>query len=128
MTIRSGCDLRHRHARQRAAAPETSDGTVKVLVEGTARAKIASFTDRTDFHEANAVVLHEPEEEEIEVEALARSVVSDFENLRQAEQEDIAEVVGAASQIDDYSKLADTVASHLAIKIPRSRRCWPRCP
>ena len=56
------------------------DGTVKVLVEGTARARIDSFTDREDFHEARATVLHEPEEEEIEVEALARSVVSDFEN------------------------------------------------
>jgi ATP-dependent Lon protease len=93
------------------------DGTVKVLVEGTSRAKIASFTDRDDFHEANAVVLVEPDEEEIEVEALARSVVSDFENYVKLNKKISPEVVGAASQIDDYSKLADTVASHLAIKI-----------
>jgi ATP-dependent Lon protease len=56
------------------------DGTVKVLVEGTSRARITSFTAREDFHEAHAAVLSEPEEEEIEIEALARSVVSDFEN------------------------------------------------
>ncbi|HEX7945602.1 MAG TPA: LON peptidase substrate-binding domain-containing protein, partial [Phenylobacterium sp.] len=43
------------------------DGTVKVLVEGTARARITSFTSREDFHEAHAAVLTEPEEEEIEI-------------------------------------------------------------
>lgn len=56
------------------------DGTVKVLVEGATRAQITGFTDRAEFHEANAAGLTEPEEEEIEVEALARSVVADFEN------------------------------------------------
>ncbi|BCH33621.1 Lon protease [Mesorhizobium sp. L-8-10] len=93
------------------------DGTVKVLVEGTARAKIAAFTDRVDFHEAKAAVLVEPGEEEVEIEALARSVVSDFENYVKLNKKISPEVVGAASQIEDYSKLADTVASHLAIKI-----------
>ncbi|WP_395447262.1 endopeptidase La [Aminobacter sp. UC22_36] len=93
------------------------DGTVKVLVEGTTRAKIQSFTDKPDFHEAHALVLSEPEEEEVEVEALARSVVSDFENYVKLNKKISPEVVGAASQIEDYSKLADTVASHLAIKI-----------
>ena len=48
------------------------DGTVKVLVEGGARARITSFTERGDFHEANAEVLAEPEEEEIEVEIPVR--------------------------------------------------------
>jgi ATP-dependent Lon protease len=38
------------------------DGTVKVLVEGTTRAKIQSFTDKTDFHEAHALILSEPDE------------------------------------------------------------------
>ncbi|MBI1620447.1 endopeptidase La [Aquamicrobium zhengzhouense] len=93
------------------------DGTVKVLVEGTARAKIGKFIDREEFHEAEAAVLLEPEEDEVEVEALARSVVADFENYVKLNKKISPEVVGAASQIDDYSKLADTVASHLAIKI-----------
>ncbi|MGE0501974.1 MAG: endopeptidase La [Rhizobiaceae bacterium] len=93
------------------------DGTVKVLVEGTARAKVAAYTDRADFHEARATVLPEPDEEEVEIEALARSVVSDFENYVKLNKKISPEVVGAAGQIDDYSKLADTVASHLAIKI-----------
>jgi ATP-dependent Lon protease len=93
------------------------DGTVKVLVEGTARARVTSFSDRSDFHEANAEILLEPDEEEVEMEALARSVVADFENYVKLNKKISPEVVGAASQIDDYSKLADTVASHLAVKI-----------
>jgi ATP-dependent Lon protease len=97
------------------------DGTVKVLVEGTVRAKISRFTEREEFHEAEAEILHEPTEEEVEVEALARSVVSDFENYVKLNKKISPEVVGAASQIDDYSKLADTVASHLAIKIPEKQ-------
>jgi ATP-dependent Lon protease len=97
------------------------DGTVKVLVEGIARAEITSFSDRTDYHEANATTLAEPEEDAVEVEALARSVVSDFENYVKLNKKISPEVVGAAGQIEDYSKLADTVASHLAIKIPEKQ-------
>src|SRR3954447_13737549 len=97
------------------------DGTVKVLVEDASRARITDFTQRTDFHEGRAVVLEEPAEEEVEIEALARSVVSDFENYVKLNKKISPEVVGAASQIDDYSKLADTVASHLAIKIPEKQ-------
>ncbi|WP_311028116.1 endopeptidase La [Mesorhizobium koreense] len=97
------------------------DGTVKVLVEGTVRAKITRFTEEEQFHEAEAEILHEPSEEEVEIEALARSVVSDFENYVKLNKKISPEVVGAASQIDDYSKLADTVASHLAIKIPEKQ-------
>ncbi|TWG95418.1 ATP-dependent proteinase [Mesorhizobium sp. J18] len=97
------------------------DGTVKVLVEGSARARVNGYTDRTDYHEARAEVLVEPEDEEVEIEALARSVVSDFENYVKLNKKISPEVVGATSQIEDYSKLADTVASHLAIKIPEKQ-------
>lgn len=93
------------------------DGTVKVLVEGIARAKISKFSDREDYHEAYADILELPEEEPVEIEALSRSVMSDFENYVKLNKKISPEVVGATSQIDDHSKLADTVASHLAIKI-----------
>ncbi|UDF29997.1 UNVERIFIED_ORG: endopeptidase La [Roseateles sp. XES5] len=93
------------------------DGTVKVLVEGRARAEIDGYTDREEFYEAMAHVLAEPEEDPVEIEALSRSVVSEFENYVKLNKKISPEVVGAASQIEDYSKLADTVASHLSIKI-----------
>ncbi|ASY68404.1 endopeptidase La [Sinorhizobium fredii] len=93
------------------------DGTVKVLVEGRTRAEIDRYTSRDDFYEAVAHVLREPEEDPVEIEALSRSVVSEFESYVKLNKKISPEVVGVASQIDDYSKLADTVASHLSIKI-----------
>ncbi|MBP0614763.1 endopeptidase La [Jiella mangrovi] len=97
------------------------DGTVKVLVEGMSRAQITSFTDRTEWHEAEAEIVGDSEDDAVEVEALARSVVSEFENYVKLNKKISPEVVGAAGQIEDYSKLADTVASHLAIKIPEKQ-------
>jgi ATP-dependent Lon protease len=93
------------------------DGTVKVLVEGRSRAKIDSYTDREEFYEAAASVLVEPKEDAVEIEALSRSVVSEFENYVKLNKKISPEVVNAAGQIDDYSKLADTVGSHLSIKL-----------
>jgi ATP-dependent Lon protease len=97
------------------------DGTVKVLVEGMSRARINSFTQRSEWHEAEAEVVGDDEDDPVEVEALARSVVSEFENYVKLNKKISPEVVGAAGQIEDYSKLADTVASHLAIKIPEKQ-------
>ncbi|WP_182084618.1 endopeptidase La [Aureimonas sp. ME7] len=97
------------------------DGTVKVLVEGVSRARITHFTERTDWHEALAEIVPEIEEDPVEVEALARSVIAEFENYVKLNKKISPEVVGAAGQIDDFSKLADTVASHLAIKIPEKQ-------
>jgi ATP-dependent Lon protease len=97
------------------------DGTVKVLVEGSSRAKIESFTNREDYHEAKASLLTEPEEDEVEIEAMARSVVADFENYVKLNKKISPEVITAAAQIEDYSKLADTISSHLAIKIPEKQ-------
>ena len=97
------------------------DGTVKVLVEGMARARIEEFTGREEWHEAGAVIVEDAEDDPVEVEALARSVVSEFENYVKLNKKISPEVVGAASQIEDYSKLADTIASHLAIKLPEKQ-------
>ncbi len=94
------------------------DGTVKVLVEGAARAKVERYTDRADYYEAAAVVLADSAGEQVEAEALARSVVNEFENYVKLNKKVSPEVVGVVQQIEDYAKLADTVASHLAVKIP----------
>jgi len=93
------------------------DGTVKVLVEGRARARIEHYTAREEFYEAAAAVLDEPDEDAVEIEAMSRSVVSEFENYVKLNKKISPEVVSAAGQIEDYSKLADTVASHLSIKL-----------
>jgi ATP-dependent Lon protease len=94
------------------------DGTVKVLVEGAARAKVENYTDRADYYEAAALVLADSTGEQVEAEALARSVINEFENYVKLNKKVSPEVVGVVQQIEDYAKLADTVASHLAVKIP----------
>jgi ATP-dependent Lon protease len=93
------------------------DGTVKVLVEGAQRAKVLRYTDRSDYFEADAVVLDDLAGERVEAEALARSVVTEFESYVKLNKKVSPEVVGVVQQIEDYAKLADTVASHLAVKI-----------
>jgi ATP-dependent Lon protease len=93
------------------------DGTVKVLVEGAARASVKRYVRTEEYYEAEASVIAEDLGEPVEVEALARSVVSEFESYVKLNKKVSAEVVAAVGQIEDFSKLADTVASHLSIKI-----------
>ena len=97
------------------------DGTVKVLVEGVARAQVQEFTPRTDFYEVRAEIIEDEDDDEVEIEALARSVVSEFENYVKLNKKVSPEVVSAVTQIEEYSKLADTVGQHLAIKIPEKQ-------
>ena len=94
------------------------DGTVKVLVEGGERARIQSFTDNEDFFETVAAPIVDAEAPTDDLEAMARSVVSQFEQYVKLNRKIPPEVLVSVNQIDDPSKLADTVASHLALKIP----------
>ncbi len=93
------------------------DGTVKVLVEGTARAKILKYTNNSEYFEAEVERVAETTGSKDEIEALARSAISQFENYVKLNKKISPEVLGTVAQIDDYSKLADTIASHLAVKI-----------
>ncbi|MGK2739911.1 endopeptidase La [Tepidicaulis sp. LMO-SS28] len=93
------------------------DGTVKVLVEGTTRARIESFTGNENFYEADVTVLPEIETDSEQMEALARTVVSQFESYVKLNKKVPPEVLSSVAQIDEYARLADTIASHLNIKI-----------
>ncbi|CAA2104118.1 Lon protease [Methylobacterium bullatum] len=93
------------------------DGTVKVLVEGAGRAKITNFNKSDSFYEAEVETLTDELGDPVEAEALARSVISEFENYVKLNKKISPEVVSAVTQIDEPSKLADTVGSHLAVKI-----------
>jgi ATP-dependent Lon protease len=94
------------------------DQTVRVLVEGKSRARVTSFSPRTDFFQA----LIEPIAEDVgnaqEIEALVRSVKTNFESYIKLNKKVPAETLASVAQIDDAAKLADTVASHLTVKIP----------
>ena len=93
------------------------DGTVKVLVEGGARARITNFIDSDDFFQADGLVIEETSGDPAELEALARSVITQFEQYVKLNKKIPPEVLVSLNQIDDPSKLADTVASHLTVRV-----------
>ncbi|NDF12456.1 MAG: endopeptidase La, partial [Proteobacteria bacterium] len=98
------------------------DGTVKVLVEGVSRAQIAAFTDKSEYFQAVVEEVEETTGDSQLMEALRRSVISEFEEYIKLNKKIPAEILGSLQQIDDPSKLADTVASHLALKIADKQR------
>ncbi len=93
------------------------DGTVKVLVEGGQRARILRYADNEDFYQVFAEVVEEKAGTAEELEALCRSVITQFEHYIKLNKKIPPEVLVSLNQIDDPGKLADTVASHLALKI-----------
>jgi ATP-dependent Lon protease len=97
------------------------DGTVKVLVEGGHRARITGFADNDAFFQAYADSVAEKAGERQEMAALARTVVSQFEQYIKLNKKIPPEVLVSINQIEDPAKLADTVASHLTLKIPEKQ-------
>ena len=97
------------------------DGTVKVLVEGVQRATILKFTDLEDFFQAYAQVMEDSVGDDREIDALTRTVISQFEQYIKLNKKIPPEVLVSINQIDEASKLADTVASHLSLKIPEKQ-------
>ena len=93
------------------------DGTVKVLVEGGARARIVEYRDNPAFFEARAEKMEEEEGDAGELEALSRSVANQFEQYVKLNKKVPPEVLVSVNQIEEPSKLADTIASHLSIKL-----------
>ena len=97
------------------------DGTVKVLVEGRHRARIQRFADNEQFFQAFADAIGERAGAQQETEALARTVVSQFEQYIKLNKKIPPEVLVSINQIEEPGKLADTVASHLTLKIPEKQ-------
>ncbi len=93
------------------------DGTVKVLVEGGRRARLASFKETESYFEAVVEDLPDQEGEARELEALGRTVVGQFEQYIKLNKKIAPEVLVSLNQIEEPSKLADTIASHLNLKI-----------
>ena len=93
------------------------DGTVKVLVEGGARAQILEYLDNPAFFEARAQEIGEEQTADAQLEALARSAVGQFDQYVKLNKKIPPEVLASVNQIDEPGKLADTIASHLAVKL-----------
>ena len=94
------------------------DGTVKVLVEGKARAEIRSFASVDPYFSVDVQVLHDEGVETPEAEALVRSIHATFESYAKLNKKVAPELVNSVAAISDPGKLADTVVAHLNLKLP----------
>ena len=93
------------------------DGTVKVLVEGGRRAKITAFKETESYFEAFVAPMPDLDTDAKELEALGRTVVTQFEQYIKLNKKIAPEVLVSLNQIEEPSKLADTVSCHLNLKI-----------
>lgn len=98
------------------------DGTVKVLIEGVERVKITKFVKNKEFMQAEADIIPELDNgDDVELQALVRAVLSQFEEYVKLSKKTPPEVLVSVNQIEDYGKLADTIAAHLSLKIPEKQ-------
>lgn len=97
------------------------DGTVKVLVEGGKRAKITGFKETESYFEAVVEPMPDSGADRKDMDTLCRSVVTQFEQYIKLNKKIAPEVLVSLNQITDPSKLGDTVASHLNLKIPEKQ-------
>ncbi len=96
------------------------DGTIKVLVEGVSRGKVAELRDNGDFLHANVIKL--PDENTDAHEALRRTLLSQFDQLVKNNKKIPSEVVASIHEIEDNSRLADTISAHLQLKLEQRQK------
>lgn len=93
------------------------NGTIRVLVEGVNRAEIMEFVNNDEFYEVAVREWHEKPVEDPEIDALMRSVLSQFEHYINLSKKVTPETLAAVSDIDEPGRLADVICSHLSLKI-----------
>jgi ATP-dependent Lon protease len=97
------------------------DGTVKVLVEGSYRAKLDAISDGDDYLTAVGVELGGTALESREGEALVRSALAQFEKYVNLSKKIPSEVLTSLSGIDEPGRLADTIAAHMAMELSQKQ-------
>jgi ATP-dependent Lon protease len=97
------------------------DGTVKVLVEGTQRARIEAIDVQSSVFMATAVPLSQSGAEDHEIEAMRRAVVAQFDQFVKLNKKIPPEVLSSITGIEDAGRLADTIAAHLPLKIEQKQ-------
>ena len=93
------------------------DGTVKVLIEGIDRIKLEKLHDEGEYLSAAISLVPEAEADSMEMDVMARAVISQFEEYAKTSKKIAPDVLLAVHQIEDFSKLADTIASHMNLKV-----------
>lgn len=98
------------------------DGTVKVLVEGAARAKITQFLSNQDYFQVAAELVNEELGDKEETEAMFRTVLGQFEQYVKLNKKIQPETLGTISKITNPSLLADTIAAHMSVDINEKQK------
>ncbi len=98
------------------------DGTIKVLVEGNMRASILRYVSTDAIFTAEVQVLQSRDIDEREAEVLMRSVMSQFDQYVKLNRKIPPEIISSLASIDEPSRLADTVAAHMSVKIPEKQK------
>ncbi|HMM78374.1 MAG TPA: LON peptidase substrate-binding domain-containing protein, partial [Gammaproteobacteria bacterium] len=98
------------------------DGTIKVLVEGVQRARIVEFEDLGHMYAAGIQTLEPEPIAEREGEVLSRSLLNQFDQYVKLNKKVPPEIISSLSSIDDPSRLADTIAAHMSIKLADKQR------
>lgn len=98
------------------------DGTIKVLVEGASRAKVNRFMETDTFFSAAAELVESSYQDDRELDVLCRSAMNQFEQYVKLNKKVPPEIISSLAGIDDASRLADTIAAHMAIKIDDKQR------
>jgi len=97
------------------------DGTVKVLVEGSQRARIDTITDGATHFVAELTPLNSEIGDDSEVEAMRRAIVQQFDQYVKLNKKIPPEILASLAGIDDAGRLADTVAAHLPLKLEQKQ-------
>ena len=98
------------------------DGTVKVLVEGIHRARINHVLDVKENYEAEVTPVPQAETDNNEVEAMRRSLFAQFDQYVKLNKKIPPEVLTSLSGIDNASRLSDTIAAHLPLKLEQKQQ------
>lgn len=93
------------------------NGTIRVLVEGMERAEIIEYLDNDEYYEVMAKERPEEETVDPEVDALMRTVLTQFEHYINLSKKVTPETLAAVSDIEEAGRLADVITSHLSLKI-----------
>src|SRR5882757_6302903 len=98
------------------------DGTVKVLVEGSQRARIHGIEDARTHYVAEAVAVPADAGEVTEIEAMRRALIAQFDQYVKLNKKIPPEILTSLAGIDEAGRLADTVAAHLPLKLEQKQQ------
>src|SRR3989475_5933397 len=98
------------------------DGTVKVLVEGSQRARIQSIDDMRSHYVAEAVAVPADAGEVTEIEAMRRALIAQFDQYVKLNKKIPPEILTSLAGIEEAGRLADTIAAHLPLKLEQKQQ------